>query len=193
MGDSTALPSGTVTFLFTDVSTTPVVTDEANDIAAEALRSEAADRNGHSVRGSHDSLAFVFARAVDAVHAAVQMQLRVTAGNRLVRIRVGLHTGEAEARDGGYAGAAVTRVARLTSSARGGQILASAATANVLADSDLSGIEFVNLGQHRLRGLSRTMTVGRAPTLDGEIAAAHLVGADIPTRLRRLPNAESPV
>ena len=93
MGDSTALPSGTVTFLFTDVSTTPVVTDEANDIAAEALRSEAADRNGHSVRGSHDSLAFVFARAVDAVHAAVQMQLRVTAGNRLVADSGGLAYG----------------------------------------------------------------------------------------------------
>ena len=102
---------------------------------------------------------------------------------------MGLHTGEAEARDGGYAGAAVTRVARLTSSARGGQILASAATANVLADSDLSGIEFVNLGQHRLRGLSRTMTVHQVLADGLEADFGPLRGLEwIPHNLPELPD-----
>src|SRR5262249_40018079 len=73
-----------------------------------------------------------------------------------LRVRVGLHTGEAELRDGDYFGTAVNRAARLTAIAHGGQVLISLVTAEILGDA---GPSLVDLGEHRLRDLDRPMHV----------------------------------
>ena len=70
-----------------------------------------------------------------------------------VRVRMGIHTGEAESRDGEYSGSAVNRAERLMSVAHGGQIIVSTATEELLGDAMPEKYGFVDLGKHRLRDL----------------------------------------
>ena len=86
-----------------------------------------------------------FASARSAVDAAIVAQRHLE-----LPVRMGICTGEVEARDGDYFGAAVNRAARTMAAAHGGQVLVAAATAAIV-----EGIEFVDLGEHRLRDLSQ--------------------------------------
>jgi predicted ATPase len=100
-----------------------------------------------------DGFAAAFSRAADGVAAALAAQAGLAGegwpNGAALRVRMGLHTGEVDERDGDYFGAAVNRAARLTAVVNGGQIVCSSATAELL-----TGVELVDLGQHRLRDLS---------------------------------------
>jgi len=158
------LPSGTVTFLFTDLEESTRLWQEQPDAMRGALarhdqilRSAIESRGGVVVKTTGDGFHAAFADASEAVASAIDAQLAVhrepwsTTGP--LRIRVGLHSGPAELRDGDYYGTAVNRAARLMSCAHGGQIVVSLATEQLVADS---GLELLDLGDHQLRGLART-------------------------------------
>src|SRR5262249_33291018 len=135
---TTALPSGTVTFLFTDIEGSTRLWEqhsEAMRVALarhDALAASLADHHAGVLvrsRGEGDSLFLVFARASDALAAACAFQQALV--NELwplpagLRVRMALHTGEAELRDGSYYGSEVNRCARLRAIAHGGQVLLS--------------------------------------------------------------------
>jgi predicted ATPase len=148
------VPSGTVTFLFTDVEeSTRRWQDDPEAMRASMvehdamLREVVAKHRGHVFKHTGDGIAAVFASAVDACAAAVDAQSRL---GDLLPVRMGLHTGEAEARDGDYFGSTLNRCARLMGVAHGGQALVSAAVAALVREE----ATLVDLGAHRLRDLS---------------------------------------
>jgi class 3 adenylate cyclase len=163
------LPSGTVTFLLTDIEGSTRLWDErpAAMRAAVARHDEmvaaaVAARGGVVVksRGEGDSAFAAFSLVSDAVTAAADLQraLHVEAwpADAALRVRMALHTGEAELRDGDYYGAAVNRCARLRAAAHGGQVLLSQATHDLARDALPSGVDVLDLGEHRLKDLART-------------------------------------
>ncbi len=91
-------------------------------------------------QGEGDSVVGAFARAADALRAAVEAQRSLTAELPWLRVRMAVHTGEAQLRDeGNYVGRTIIRCARLRACAHGGQIVVSEATAALLADSSRGG------------------------------------------------------
>ncbi len=147
------LPTGTVTFLFTDIEGSTKLLQELGDEYAEvladhrrALREAWRRHDGIEVDTQGDAFFVAFARASDAVAAAADAQ-RAFAGDP-VRVRMGLHTGEPVRADEGYVGYDVHRAARIAAAAHGGQVLLSQATA------DLAGADMRDLGLHRLKDLS---------------------------------------
>ena len=159
-------PSGTVTFLFTDMEgssrlweTAPESMTAALERHDELVRSAVEGHRGYVFSTGGDGVAAAFSRAGEAVSAAVEAQSALAAedwpAEVVIRVRMGLHTGEVEERNGDYFGTAVNRAARLMGLAHGGQVLASAATADVLADTLPVGMKLVDLGEHLLRDLSR--------------------------------------
>ena len=168
-------PSGTVTFLFTDVEDSTALWDRHSSFMPEvlvrhdaAVRDAIARRRGHIFTATGDGFGAAFASAPEAVAAAVDAQRSLGSeswpGDVAVRVRMGLHSGTATERNGNYFGGAVNRAARITVIGRGGQILLSAATADLVADQ---GWTTVDLGLHRLKGLERPERIVRldAPAL----------------------------
>jgi predicted ATPase/class 3 adenylate cyclase len=181
------LPSGTVTFLFTDVEGSTRLWDEFPDVMGEALarhdeilRAAVTARGGHVVKSTGDGVHAVFASAHDALDAAVDAQDRLAAAEwgatGPLRVRMGVHSGETELREGDYYGGAANRAARLMSVAHGGQIVVSLATEELVRDA---GYEFADLGEHRLRDLSRAERVFQvcAPGLGREFPALRSLDA----------------
>src|SRR5215207_927695 len=138
----TELPSGTVTFLLTDVEGSTALWEQAPaEMRAalarhDALFDQAVEAHGGvhiRPRGEGDSRFAVFASATDSIAAAVSIQRACAAEPwptpRPIEVRIGLHTSEADPREGDYYGAAVNRCARLRSAGHGGQTLLSEATA----------------------------------------------------------------
>jgi predicted ATPase/class 3 adenylate cyclase len=161
-------PSGTVTFLFTDIEDSTRLWDVHPDEMRDALeqhdsilRSVVASRGGLVFSRSGDGFAVAFGRASDAISAAADMQRALTAATwpdgAHIRVRVGVHTGEAQERQGDYFGTAVNCAARLMAAGHGGQVLVSGATAAVAALPPDVGL--VDLGVHHLRGLSQPVVV----------------------------------
>src|SRR5438094_5747869 len=157
-------PVGTVTFLFTDVEGStraweahPAETQTALKRHDEIVAREIEAYNGALIleRGEGDSVFAVFARAADAVSAAVEIQraLRVQTwpADVPMRVRMAIHNGEAGA---DYRGPHVNRAARLRAIAHGEQILISSVTAGILRDALPDGASLIELGRHRLRDLS---------------------------------------
>ncbi len=163
MGESA--PSGTVTFLFTDIEGSTGLWEAVPEDMRAALerhdsivRSAIDGHDGYVFSTGGDGFAAAFARAGEAVAAAVEAQRCLRAepwpeGTPL-RIRMGLHTGEAAERDGDYFGPAVNRTARLMAAGHGGQVLISASAVELVAD-----LELRNLGEHRLRDLGSPTTI----------------------------------
>ena len=156
------LPSGTVTFLFTDLEGSTRLWEEHPDAMRPALarhdelvRAAIEASSGTVVKTTGDGFHAAFAVAADAVDAAIAAQLELAgepwAETGPLRVRMGLHTGAAELRDGDYYGSAVNRAARLMSVANGGQIVVSLATSELVRESD---VELFDLGEHRLRDLT---------------------------------------
>src|SRR5262245_21059896 len=164
------LPSGTVTFLFTDLEVSTRLWDQEPDAMQEALarhdailRDGVAAHGGFVVKGRGDGVHAVFATADAAVRAAIDCELAMSAEpwtvSEQLRARIGIHTGVAELRDGDYFGTAVNRSARLEAIAHGGQIVCSQTTADLAREVLAEGVVFVDLGEHRLRDLSRAERV----------------------------------
>jgi predicted ATPase/class 3 adenylate cyclase len=149
-----SLPTGTVTFLFTDVEgSTRRWQDEPESMRALLVEHDAIlgavieKHHGHLFKHTGDGVAAVFASASDAVDAAVDAQTRLA---DVLPVRMGLHTGEAELRDGDYFGSTLNRCARVMGVAHGGQVVCSAATAELVRGRD----DLRDLGEHRLRDLA---------------------------------------
>jgi len=172
------LPSGTVTFLFTDVEGStrlweqyPQAMKNASARHDEILRDAIAEFGGHIVKMTGDGAHAAFSDAPSALQAALDAQRAFSEHARdeigSLRVRMGIHTGHADARDGDYFGSAVNRAARLMSVAHGGQIVVSLTTEELLRDGD---VELVDLGEHALRDLSRPERVFQVahPGLEGE-------------------------
>src|SRR6516164_5864834 len=125
----------------------------------ELLREVMTEHGGEVFSTMGDGLAVAFSSATSAIAAALAAQ-RLLAEEAWppatpIRVRMGLHTGEAERREGDYFGSAVNRAARLMAIGSGGQVLCSAATAG-LVDAEVA---LVDLGDHRLRDLNLPMRV----------------------------------
>jgi predicted ATPase/class 3 adenylate cyclase/DNA-binding CsgD family transcriptional regulator len=161
-------PSGTVTFLLTDVeasarawesdaATTAAVMARHEEILAAAIAAHGGFRAVE--QGEGDSVVAAFNRASAAVAAAVEAQLGLAREPwptpAPIRVRIALHTGEAEPHGGRYAGSTIIRTARLRAVAHGGQTIVSRATAELVHDALPDGTTLVDLGSHRLRDLTR--------------------------------------
>src|SRR5919109_2216830 len=148
------LPSGTVTFLFTDVEGSTRLLREHGAAYAELLaehrrviRAAVARHGGVEVDTQGDAFFVAFPRASGAVAAAAEAQRALQAGP--IRIRMGIHTGEPFVTEEGYVGMDVHRAARIAGSAHGGQIVVSETTRRLLgAETPLR-----DLGEHRLKDL----------------------------------------
>jgi predicted ATPase/class 3 adenylate cyclase len=188
------LPSGTVTFLFTDVEGSTrlwEVFPETMRVALarhdEIVRGAVAAHDGRVVKATGDGFHAVFASVEDALSAASDAQAALCGepwemADEL-RVRMGLHTCQVEMRDGDYYGSGVNRAARLMSVAHGGQVVVSAATAELARES---AFEFRDLGEHRLAGLVRPERVSQLcpPGLGAEFPALRSVDA-LPGNLPR--------
>jgi len=160
------LPSGTVSFLFTDLEVSTRLWEREPEAMRAALarhdrilRDAVERHDGQVVKGTGDGIHAVFATADSAVAAAVDAQVAMGAQSWELgeppRVRMGIHTGVAELRDGDYFGSPVNRAARLMGLAHGGQILVSHAVEELVRDSLASEVDFLDLGEHALRDLER--------------------------------------
>jgi predicted ATPase len=149
------LPSGVVTFLFSDIEGSTRLLEQLGARYVDALgehrrrlRAAFARHGGVEVDTQGDAFFVAFASAGGALRAAADAQAAL--GDGPVRVRMGVHTGEPLLWEEGYAGLDVHRAARICSAAQGGQVVVSEATAAALADSSA----LVDLGLHRLKDLS---------------------------------------
>jgi predicted ATPase/class 3 adenylate cyclase len=167
---SSALPTGTVTFMFTDIEgSTALLTllGEAYvtllERHAEILRTAIATHGGTEVSTEGDAFFAVFPSAPDAVAAAskAQRELTVTTGpnDASVRVRIGLHTGVARLGGDNYVGLDVHRAARIAAAGHGGQVLLSDATRALVAEALPGETHLRDLGQHRLRDLEQPVRI----------------------------------
>jgi predicted ATPase/class 3 adenylate cyclase len=160
----TVRPSGTVTFLFSDIEGSTwlllelgaerygAVLDEHRTLLRECVRAV----GGTEVDTQGDAFFIAFARAEDAARAAVETQRALAAhrwwADRPVRVRMGMHSSDARAPDEGYVGIGVHRAARICAAGHGGQVLLSSATAELLRDAD-APFGLIDLGRHALKDL----------------------------------------
>ena len=164
------LPTGTITFLFTDVEGStrlvqelgerwPAVLSDHDTLIGDAV----AGRRGTVVRTEGDAVFAVFPSAVDAVTAAVAAQRAIAAHpwpeDGVIRVRMGMHTGLGTLGGSDYVGIDVHRAARVAASGHGGQIVLSEATAPLVERMLPDGTELVDLGKHRLKDLSEAETL----------------------------------
>src|SRR5262245_59917437 len=149
-----SLPHGTVTFLFTDIEGSTQLLQERGDEYAEllaghrqALRGEFARYGGVEVDAQGDAFFVAFAKASDALAAAAAV--REVLGDGPIQVRIGIHTGEPTVTEEGYVGIDVHRASRIAAAGRGGQILLSQATRDLVHADRLR-----DLGVHRLKDLA---------------------------------------
>jgi YVTN family beta-propeller protein len=179
-----AVPTGTVTFLFTDIEgSTRLVQALGDDYGAllehhhRLVREALVEYGGQEIDTQGDAFFFAFRRARDAVRGAVRAQLALPASRWPhdvdVRIRIGIHTGEPPGLvEGGYHGLDVVRAARISGAAHGGQILVSSATRD-LAGEAVPEVSFRDLGEHRLKDIEEPQRIFQvvAPGLPEEFPA----------------------
>jgi predicted ATPase/class 3 adenylate cyclase len=159
-----SLPTGTVTFLFTDIEGSTRLLDQLKDAYVDVLaecrrliRTAVQERGGQEVDTEGDAFFAVFPSVREGLLAAVSAQQHILRHPwpdvAAVRLRMGLHTGEARIAEGGYVGMDVHRSARICAAAHGGQILLSE-TISALVMKDLpKGVGLRDLGEHRLKDL----------------------------------------
>ncbi|HEV2919147.1 MAG TPA: adenylate/guanylate cyclase domain-containing protein, partial [Actinomycetota bacterium] len=157
------LPTGTVTFLFTDIEGSTRLLQElgdryavVRDEHAAIVRRAVAEAGGVEVSTEGDSFFVAFPSPVGAVRAAVAAQRYLAThdwSGPAVRVRMGVHTGEGTLGGDDYVGIDVHRAARIADAAHGGQVLLSDATRGLVQHSLPAGASLRDLGEHRLRGL----------------------------------------
>ena len=165
-----ALPGGTVTFLFSDVEgSTRLLRALGNGWAGaladyrRILREAFGEGDGREVDTQGDGMFFVFPRARPAVAAAAEAQRRLEAHSwpegAAVRVRMGMHTGEPAVAEEGYVGLDVVRAARIAAVAHGGQVLVSATTHALVAGDPVEGVGTIFLGEHELKDLPAAVPI----------------------------------
>jgi class 3 adenylate cyclase/streptogramin lyase len=168
------MPTGAVTFLFTDIEgSTRLVKQLRDEYGAvlgdhqRLLRAAFTGHGGYEVDTQGDSFFIAFSSAREALLAAVEGQLALLSHEWPegveIRVRMGLHTGQAVASDGRYTGLAVHRAARIGAAGHGGQILVSQATQTLLDDEEEDLHIFLrDLGEQRLKDLDRPVRLYQA-------------------------------
>ena len=152
------LPAGTITMLFSDIEGSTTLLVGLGDHYGEALsaqrtlmRAAFVRRGGQEMGTEGDSFFVVFASAADAVHCCVAAQLALAdhdwPGGVAVRVRMGLHSGEPARHEDGYMGMDVHRAARIAAAARGGQVVLSEATRQLVASRLPAGGSVKEIGR----------------------------------------------
>jgi class 3 adenylate cyclase len=160
-----SLPSGTVTFVFSDIAGSTALLKQLGDVDYAQLlavhrrlvREIFAANDGQEIDTQGDAFFYSFVRARQAVAAAVEVT-RAHAkgtwpGGVEVRIRLGLHTGEPAVGDEGYTGLDVVRASRIAATGSGGQVLLSDTTRSIVAGDLGEGVELRPLGERRLKDI----------------------------------------
>lgn len=180
-----SLPTGTLTFLFTDIEASTRLLQQLGDAAyahvladhRRLLRIAFAERDGQELETQGDGFLLAFPRARDAVLAAVEAQRKIFnypwPTGVSVRVRIGIHTGEPIAGVEGYVGVDIHRAARICSAGHGGQILLSQTTRDLVAESVPEGVSLRDLGEHRLKDLAHAQHLFQVvvPDLPGNYPA----------------------
>ena len=159
-------PTGTITFLFSDIEGSTRKWERQPDAMRLALathdrllRGAFEARGGYVFKTVGDAFCVAFDTAQDALSAALEAQRSLHAtkweGVEELKVRMAIHTGAAEYRDGDYFGQALNRVSRILSTAHGGQVLLSLPTQELVRDLLPEGVQLLHLGEHRLRDLAR--------------------------------------
>lgn len=192
------LPSGTVTFVFSDIEGSTALLKalgerygDVLDTHRRLMRTSFHDLGGVEIDTQGDAFFFAFPRARDAVAAAVEAQRLHAAeewpDDRPVRVRMGLHTGEPAVGSEGYLGIDVVRAARLCTVGRGGQVLLSETTRALVGGTLPDGVSVHPLGERHLKDIDEPERVfeldidgARAPDAPSETAAPDPVTPDAP-------------
>jgi class 3 adenylate cyclase len=153
-------------FLFTDIEgSTPLWDNHPQAMKAalathDAILKEAVESNyGHVIKSTGDGIYAVFESAAHGVAATLVAQQALSRYTwdeikpQAIRVRMGLHTGEAELRNGDYYGRTLNRAARIMAAGHGGQVLLSAITADLVRWQLSADITLIDLGEHHLKGL----------------------------------------
>ena len=207
-----ALPSGTVTFLFTDIEGSTKLWEKFPEAMKSALAKhdailkEAVESNrGQIVKTTGDGIHAVFSTAIDAINAAITSQHQLNSlilssqlpitnnqshdespvSSLSLKSRMGLHTGEAELREGDYFGQTLNRAARIMSAGHGGQILISDVVAQVAREHLSAGVSLLDLGEHYLKGVVQAEKIYQiiAPNLQEKFPPLN----SIPSATNNLP------
>ena len=160
------LPTGTVTFLFTDIEGSTRLLQRIGEAYGDLLsthnqllRQAITTGGGIEVQTEGDGFFAVFASATGAIRAAVQAQRAVSnqawPGGEVIRVRMGVHTGEGVLSDGYYIGIDVHRAARIAAAGHGGQIVVSDATRALVEQALPMGVGLHDLGVHRLKDIEQ--------------------------------------
>jgi predicted ATPase/class 3 adenylate cyclase len=156
------LPSGTITFLFTDIEGSTRRWEEEREAMSGALaRHDALMRRTIEAHGGHvfktvgDAFCAAFPTPLSALEASEEAQRRLQREVGDIKVRMALHTGMAEERDGDYFGPTLNRVARLLSTGHGGQVLLSGPSYDLVRDYIPVPASVRDLGEHRLKDLFR--------------------------------------
>jgi predicted ATPase/class 3 adenylate cyclase len=171
------LPTGTITFLFSDIEGSSKKWEQHPDAMRVALaahdrmlRSAFEAQGGYVFKTVGDAFCVAFDTAHEALTGALNAQRALHnatwEGIEQLKVRMALHTGAAEHRDGDYFGQTLNRVARILASAHGGQVLFSLPTEELVRDSLPPGVQLRALGEHRLRDLARPEQLFQLVTQD---------------------------
>jgi predicted ATPase/class 3 adenylate cyclase len=205
--DGSALSDVPPTFLFTDVEGSTRLWEQNPDAMRSALarhdvilRSAIARSAGEVIKTTGDGFMAVFGIPVDAVVAGIAAQHALIEepwpDRCAIRVRMGIHTGDAESRGGDYFGPAVNRTARIMAAGHGSQILLSESTARLVDGSLPDGAILRDLGEHRLKDLGRpgrVFQVGQAglPQEFPPLATLDLRPNNLPTETSAFVGRES--
>ena len=197
----TTFPTGTVTFLFTDIEGSTKLWEQYPEEMKPALakhdailRSAIETNHGSYVKTTGDGVHAVFEKAIDAINATIEAQRvlqtsevspLVGASEVSIRVRMGIHTGEAELRDNDYYGQTLNRAARIMSAGHGGQILISEVTAQVAREHLANDLALADMGEHHLKGLLKPEHIFQvnAPDLGQSFPPLQ----SLPTKTNNLP------
>jgi len=193
------IPSGQITFLFTDIEGStrlwekdPLTMRRALDRHDSLLRQTIEARGGYVFKTVGDEFCAAFAGATQALQAALDAQLKLNAeiwpDETPIRVRMGLHSGYAEVSAGDYLGPPLNHVARLMAAGHGGQVLLSTSTQQLLVNALPADVSLRDLGEHRLKDFGRTEHIyqAQAPGLPDKfplLRASQTFLNNLPTRL----------
>ena len=192
------LPTGTVTLFFTDIEGSTRLWEQHPEAMGAALqrhdsllRSVIESKGGYVFKTVGDAFCAAFASAANAVEAGIAAQQGLQAErwpeHADLRVRMALHTGKCEERDGDYFGPTVNRTARLEATAHGRQVVLSQATAVLVRDRLPDSVDLTDLGSHRLKDLARPEQIFQLNVHGLEVAFPPLRSLDNPALPNNLP------